>query len=519
MADKMATSWVQIDDVTIAGIRRRLADCTKLLETYSWVIDSFVLDFFLCSHWPHLPPSWANILKHCSPQTLASLLDPEIPADQKQVWPLSLLAFKKTIHTLALNRKQVSDFKFVKDFLDSTVPNHKICNKKLKTDTRKAEVEDTGAEDEKKAVNIDKTADKFAFYEDMLSIFGSKDTTFKHIFRKHVKPKKQYELARLGKFTRDTLDELGVMSVIDVGAGQGHLARYLTYAHSLQVACVDCNNDFTDSAQKFDAQLENSFRKLERRGEVSLNLPDPPVHVNAHLQPDMDIKAFHSILSEKFQTTNTDLRYCILGLHTCGDLGPVLIKMFAQDSKASVLHSVGCCYMKIEEHFPMSQCVRELKTGWKLTYTNAELACHAVEMYTDRLREGEQDKLKVHCYRAVLEKILVRIDPGLRHSILKTVARAHSLPFKEYALKATSKLSVQIDPQEFDTQQIHKELSAWWEVVTYYTIRLALAPVLETVILLDRCVYLYEQGFRSLLVPLFDPLISPRNQIIFAAKK
>ena len=32
---------------------------------------------------------------------------------------------------------------------------------------------------------------------------------------------------------------------------------------------------------------------------------------------------------------------------------------------------------------------------FELTYTNAELACHAIEMYTDRLRAGEQDKLKV----------------------------------------------------------------------------------------------------------------------------
>jgi len=46
-------------------------------------------------------------------------------------------------------------------------------------------------------------------------------------------------------------------------------------------------------------------------------------------------------------------------------------------------------------------------SSWKLTYTNAELACHAIEMYSERLRAGEQDKLKVHCYRAVLEKILV----------------------------------------------------------------------------------------------------------------
>lgn len=63
--------WVEVNDVTIERIRRRLTECVRLLEIYSWVVDSFVLDFFLDSHWSHLPESWCNILKHCSPQTLA----------------------------------------------------------------------------------------------------------------------------------------------------------------------------------------------------------------------------------------------------------------------------------------------------------------------------------------------------------------------------------------------------------------------------------------------------------------
>ena len=79
----------------------------------------------------------------------------------------------------------------------------------------------------------------------------------------------------------------------------------------------------------------------------------------------------------------------------------------------------------------------------------------------------------------------------------------------------------------------------WWEVVTFYTLRLAMAPVIETVILLDRLLYplqesndivctyiqfyyrqlfLYENGHNSIMLPLFDPLLSPRNQVILAVK-
>jgi len=496
---------IVVEDETIGAIRRRLRDCLQVLELYDWVINSFVLDFFLDSHWPHLPSPWRATMTQASPQSIASLLEPTAPK-QETVWPLSLLAFKATIQALSLERKQVADFQFAKTFIERTKPRYSAASKKQKED------EDCIQENS----SITNVTDRFEFYEDMFSVFNGHHTSFKHIFRKHVKPKKQYEMARLGKFSKDCMTEMKVVKMIDVGSGVGHLARYLSFAHYLQVACVDSNLDFTDSAKKFDAQLEQSVRKL--KGDVP-DVPLAPVHVNAYLDPDMDLQEFHAILSEKFQISDSALRYGIVGLHTCGDLGPVLLKMFTNDSKATVLQSVGCCYMKIQQHFPMSSFIKDEQSSWKLTYTNAELACHAIEMYSDRLQAGEEDKLKVHCYRAVLEKLLVKKDPCLRHSILKTVARAHELNFKDYAVKATSKLPIEIETTEFETDQITEELSKWWEVVTYYTIRLALAPLIETVILLDRCVYLYENGFRSLLFPLFDPLLSPRNQIIFATKK
>lgn len=62
------------------------------------------------------------------------------------------------------------------------------------------------------------------------------------------------------------------------------------------------------------------------------------------------------------------------------------------------------------------------------------------------------------------------------------------------------------------------QLIRWWEVVTFYSLRLAMAPVIETVILLDRQLFLYENGHNSIMLPIFDPLLSPRNQVIVAVK-
>ena len=262
---------------------------------------------------------------------------------------------------------------------------------------------------------------------------------------------------------------------------------------------------------------------MMKRGDTSLDLPRAPVHVTAHIAPDMDLGSFHQILADKFSINNLELKYGILGLHTCGDLGPVLLRMFTQDSDAVMLNSVGCCYMKIQENFPMSSFV-ESQSWHKLTYTSTELACHALEMYTDRLRSEQEDKLKVHCYRAMLEKLLVDKNKNLRHCILKTVTRAHEMSFTEYVNKATTNLVLNGSLEAFTIEElsdpkISAQLELWWEVVTFYTLRLAMAPIIETVILLDRCLFLYENDLDSLMIPLFDPLMSPRNQVILAVKR
>lgn len=54
----------------------------------------------------------------------------------------------------------------------------------------------------------------------------------------------------------------------------------------------------------------------------------------------------------------------------------------------------------------------------------------------------------------------------------------------------------------------------------YWSLRAALAPVLETYILLDRLLFLQEQGssLEAVMLPVFDPVLSPRNVAIIAKK-
>ena len=211
--------------------------------------------------------------------------------------------------------------------------------------------------------------------------------------------------------------------------------------------------------------------------------------------------------------------YGLIGLHTCGDLGPILLTTFLDSTDCVLLQSVGCCYMRLTSSgYPLSNYLK--KEAWNsLTYTSLELACHAIETYSDRLRTEEEMKLKVHCYRALLEKILVSKDPSLRHLGLATVKNAHEMSFSDYAKAATKNLpAVSLSDADVSGGEVEKCLARWWQVVVFYSLRLSLAPLIETVVLADRCLYLYEGGRDSLLLPLFDPRLSPRNHVLVAVK-
>lgn len=87
--------------------------------------------------------------------------------------------------------------------------------------------------------------------------------------------------------------------------------------------------------------------------------------------------------------------YGLVGLHPCGDLGPLLLKHFVNCKNVRFLCLVGCCYMKLTpEGYPMSKYVKSLNSG--LSYPSREISCHAIEVYRDRLRQGNYEDLKVN---------------------------------------------------------------------------------------------------------------------------
>ncbi|XP_043198856.1 protein RRNAD1-like [Amphibalanus amphitrite] len=494
--------------------RRFLDDAVRFLQMYAHLTDAFILDFFVEDLWNSLPEQWRPILDSWSAETLSFFITLDQPGcDVNRCWPpgepppLSLLAFRASCRALSLPRRPVASPAPVAEFLHRCAP----AGSPAEPPAAEQWPQDAAAE---------------------LTPGGGQLKLLQHVFRRHVKPKKQHELRRLARLVELTEPRL----VVDLGSGRGHLSRYLAYGSRLPIVCLECNDEFVAGARKLDEELE---RVVSKREEYVL--PARPRHSTCRITEHMDQQAFSQTLCSLTGTSTDSLQFTPVGLHTCGDLAALQLRQFVRSPQCGAVVSVGCCYMKLSTPpadggtrpptwagYPLSGLVAETvdRHGYDMTYEAREMSCHAIEEYAARLAAGGEQHLKVHAYRAALERALVRHDPRLRHIGLRSVNKAHTLTFAEYVARAVSRLSGAtgdtpgpVSPSALDLSHSAADLAHWRRVVAFYSLRLMLAPVIETVILLDRQMYLWEHGHPSILVPAFDPKMSPRNFVLIAKKR
>ncbi|NXL40094.1 RRNAD protein, partial [Glaucidium brasilianum] len=331
---------------------------------------------------------------------------------------------------------------------------------------------------------------------------------------------------------------------------QGHLSRFLAFGLGLSVTAVESDGRLASMAERFDQELlrelgktgvppgnEGPPRRRQNRAPPPPLTPRCPHHVAGRLDPGAPWGEFllppdppglgpaaQNPLREPGGSEGGS-RVLVTGLHACGDLSPALLRHFARSPSVAAVASVGCCYMKLSTApaplgyplgYPLSTWVARLP-GHQLSYRAREGACHALEEYTGRL-DGESSCLRAHCYRAVLETLIRAADPSKKRPGVQTVKKSHTLTFPQYARLGLPRVGLDPATVPLDSEAVVAMLEQQHKVVAFFSLTQLLAPLVETLILLDRLLYLREQGFQCALVPLFDPRFSPRNLVLVAAR-
>ncbi len=128
-----------------------------------------------------------------------------------------------------------------------------------------------------------------------------------------------------------------------------------------------------------------------------------------------------------------------------------------------------------------------------LSYEAKEISCHSQEVYVQRLTERNYNHLMVHSYRASIEKIICKYWPDLKHAALKSIKHSNGLTFPDYCTRATSHLNIDIPMDDVLSVDVENDLKCWKKIVIFYTLRLTLASLVESIILYDRVLCVLEK--------------------------
>lgn len=362
------------------------------------------------------------------------------------------------------------------------------------------------------------TADNF---QDFSDIFNLKEFTLEtcpevervelsgqleQIYTDNMNPKKIHEVAIFSKHIDQSLDKSQERVIIDAGSGLGYLSSWLAFNYNFKVLGIDSRPLNSESA-------ENRLKKFAKKVK---HLRMKSVNHKIHTEFIDESTNFQQLAHQHFPDSS-DPSLTLTGLHTCGSLAINCLKIFRNLGSIRSLFNIGCCYNLLEPNdFPMSS--DGVAIDFQLSRNARMLAAYSADrVFTNT------DLSNVHkiFYRALLEKLLFELYPELKVSNLGPIK---ATSFAEYVGNAQSARPEMFQGRSIDPQvasdycKAHEQ--SWREMLVFYLFRMSFAPVIESVIVLDRVLFLLESvNVREVrLVKLFDPVVSPRCYLIQANK-
>lgn len=347
----------------------------------------------------------------------------------------------------------------------------------------------------KEVFGLIENPDLIKFYQDIEALskvpkipelpqFPEKKNSFLYMI-----PKKQHEIKRLAPFVNKFYQDEGIEKILDIGGGIGHLAQTLSSHYSLKTASLD-----------MDSVLQQTGKGRNGSGPVEY----------IHVRVDEDDQTFQNLLTKNHMT---------LGLHTCGPLAVHQLKAGAK-KKIQGMINFGCCYEKLQK-FPqaqnLSQAARSLEDPITFNFFSLTLATRAHRKMTEKDHEL---KKKVKYYRYAIHMLL---HDEYEIKELKTLGNSspklYDEDFATYVTQQFERLDLPLkhsssELNKFFNQQARQELL--WKMLTAELIRNAFGRLMELYLLLDRVLYLEEQGYQVELLEFFDEPLSPRNLGIVA---
>lgn len=326
------------------------------------------------------------------------------------------------------------------------------------------------------------------------------------IYTDNMNPKKIHEVAILAKHIDNSLDKSQERVIIDAGSGLGYLSSWLAFNYNFKVLGIDSRPLNSESA-------ENRLKKFAKKVK---HLRMKSVNHKIHTEFIDERTNFQQLALEHFPDS-IDPSLTLTGLHTCGSLSNNCLKMFRNVDSIRSLFNIGCCYNLLEPtDFPMSRDGQQM--SFQLSRNARMLAAYSADRVFANPDLSNVSKI---FYRALLEKYLQEFHPEVKVTNLGPIKATSFAEYVTNAQKAKPEMFEGHTIDEDVASSYYKDhLSRWNQMLIFYLFRMSFAAVIESVILMDKVLYLLEsEEIRELrLVKLFDPVVSPRCYLIQASK-
>ena len=292
-----------------------------------------------------------------------------------------------------------------------------------------------------------------------------------------LKLKKKHELTRIVSYLKDSPPK----NLIDLCGGVGHLPQSIS----------SINPELKSTTLDYDQALIDKARILNSDNPLS----------EFHQYDLRD----HALTLNESTPFDSDNDY-VFGLHTCGDLAEHAINLFMKSNSTHFM-GWGCCYHKTPSHSPLSTVGQE-----HLPVLNKFALTLAAKCYKLHTSESIKRRYQVKKYRYALS-LFMGNDPDFKTGSFHH--RAYHQDFKFYIEYAIEKLNIKINIEKaLHFYQQNNELIENMIALGFY--RDHWGRILETSIILDRALYLQENGYKVEVLETFDRALSPRNLLISA---
>lgn len=524
-----------------------LTEAFLFMNAYGWIPNSYVAEYFVYEHWRKLPASWQRCLENVSLKEIASnMLQYVENKKYSSVWPLSLLSFVSTCHALSLNRtqrklyaseepKELSNvfrkhIKPKKRHELSILPEviHDVCER---TGTR--HIVDVGSGLGHLArflaykYGYDVTAVEMATQSKPVAEKFDKD--MEQELQRLMKDSNGKRMGKVNHITQKIEADITSQEFSTLVGGDEDTKYLLIGLHTcgdlastmLKVfkstpaisAVVSVSCCYFKMTLKGDVEDDGGSRTSDMLKSLSLTGGEKSENI-ARLYGDFRLGSLYKLIE---QNTNINPISVPNGNLTSGFGIP-------HEETNQGLREKKQKNEDTEHGFPLSQFLQRIPYQ-PLKYKSFETACHFIDDYTDKLLSNSP-KLKLHCYRAIMEVIMRKLDPDLVLASVrcKKIKNAGDMTFSEYASKVLERVGIAYQDEILELVDFEGMLEQWKSVCFYHSIGHLMGSVVESIALVDKCMFLLESrhrgenGFSVSLEPLFDPKISPRNFVVIATR-